>query len=699
MMSPPGILMRHLHNLRIHTLALAIIGFVLLSGALYIAASFYTANRIEDSLRSWKSFTAAHDQKARSLATIIEHLGYGGMIHHFKNYVLRREDRDLSRVNASAGAVRLAVVQYGSTDASMNEKLALRTILETLLRYERNLSVITRLDAAGARAAEIDRQVKVDDEPALDALATLTASVASASNDSVIKTKISLVKELRSALGYGGLVHNFKNYILRQTPTRLENTRKDIAEARSAIAAFRALNVSARETAALATIADIVTAYESGLRAAESLVKEGRAPEEIHTQVRVDDEAALEALTELKEVIEQEIANTDETMSESLLAAATTTQRISMGLVLIDIGFAGLVYFLLFRLIIRPVDEVNAAMTALSKGDNTVDLSRFHYANEVGDMARAVEVFRQTAIRRQELESEQKEQKRRSEEEKHRIMAQLADRFEATIGRIAETLADASSDLTETAHAITKVSSETSDRASSVASTSQQSSANLQTVAAATEQMATSLSDINQEMLKAAKASAKAVESSAATSSQIEGLADTADRIGEVVALISDIAGQTNLLALNATIESARAGEAGKGFAVVASEVKALANQTASATERINQQIEEIQTATKQAVISMADINSVVKQLDQSSTAIARAMDQQGQTTQEISRSIQEVASGTRDVTDNIERMSDVAKASDHASAQLNLAADALSLQSERLKTEIRKFISQIRAA
>lgn len=346
-----------------------------------------------------------------------------------------------------------------------------------------------------------------------------------------------------------------------------------------------------------------------------------------------------------------------------------------------------------------PITKLTGAMRKLADGDTSTEIPDAEVKNEIGYMARAVEVFKKNAIRNKELEANQERQKEIAEEEKRMAMNQLADDFDASVGGIVGTVSSASAELNSTAQSMASISEETSSQASSVAAASEQASANVQTVASATEEMTASISEINAQVVQAAEISKQAVENVGKTSAQMEDLAQTADKVGEVVSMISDIAEQTNLLALNATIESARAGEAGKGFAVVASEVKALANETAKATEEIAEHIQQIQAATKGAVNSIGDIGSVVKQLEETSTAIAAAMEEQGATTQEISRNVQEAATGTKEVTSSIAGVTQASKEAGTASGQVTSAAGELSQQSEIMKTQVEKFLSEIRAA
>ena len=281
---------------------------------------------------------------------------------------------------------------------------------------------------------------------------------------------------------------------------------------------------------------------------------------------------------------------------------------------------------------------------------------------------------------------------------RHR-MEGLTQAFSDKVGHLVGLVSSAATQLQSTAQSMTGTADVTTRQASNVASAAEEASANVQTVASSAEELASSIAEISRQVAQSAKIASKAADDARRTDTVVRALADGARTIGEVVGLISNIAGQTNLLALNATIEAARAGDAGKGFAVVASEVKSLATQTAKATDQISQQISQIQAATAEAVAAIQGISSTIGEVNEIAAGIAAAVEEQGAATQEIARNVQRASSGTREVTTNIAGVSEGARSTGSAAGQVLGAAGELSRQSEQLSGEVRQFIAAVKAA
>ena len=384
-------------------------------------------------------------------------------------------------------------------------------------------------------------------------------------------------------------------------------------------------------------------------------------------------------------------AHFKESMSTTKVTMLTT-----IAVVVVIVLVLGL---LIGRGISAPLFKMTRNMGELASGDLEVDISGQEYHNEIGEMADAVQVFKDNAIRVKKMEAEQVEQEKRAAEEKTRLMNQMADDFQASVGDVVQTVSSASTQLQSSAQSMTAISEETSAQATAVAAASEQASANVQTVASAAEELSGSISEISRQVDQSTKIAGTAVNAAQKADDMVQGLAMSAQKIGEVVELITDIADQTNLLALNATIEAARAGEAGKGFAVVASEVKNLANQTARATEEISGQIGGIQNATQDSVQAIQDITKTIGEISVISSAIAAAVEEQGAATSEIARNVEQAAAGTGEVSSNIQGVTQAASEAGVTSSQVLGAANELSRQSEQLKSEVSKFMAQIRQA
>ncbi|WP_291684099.1 cache domain-containing protein [Bradyrhizobium sp.] len=376
--------------------------------------------------------------------------------------------------------------------------------------------------------------------------------------------------------------------------------------------------------------------------------------------------------------------------------ASTQRALIAAGLVLL---LTLAVSIIVARRITGPLRQMTTTMNALARGRLDVKVAGLDRHDEVGEMAKAVEVFKSNAVARQALEAEGREAETRAIVRRKADMHKIADDFEGAVGAIIETVSVASSQLEVSAGALSSTAERAEELATTVAAASEEASTNVQSVASATEEMASSVNEISRQVQESARMAGEAVDQARRTNDRVSELSKAAARIGDVVELINTIAGQTNLLALNATIEAARAGEAGRGFAVVASEVKALAEQTAKATGEIGQQVTGIQAATQESVGAIKEISGTIEKLSEISSAIAAAVEEQGAATQEISRNVQQAAHGTQQVSSNVTDVQRGAAETELSSSQVLSAARSLSGDSNRLKLEVDKFLATVRAA
>ena len=360
------------------------------------------------------------------------------------------------------------------------------------------------------------------------------------------------------------------------------------------------------------------------------------------------------------------------------------------------LGIGGLVFAA--RRIARPIGMITHAMRKVADGDLGGEVPYRERGDEVGHLAATLAVFKGNAAAKARMESEQHSEQARKAERQQAVEAAIAG-FGASIGRTLAAVSAAAGEMRATSEAMSGTAAEVSHRGEAVSSAAEQASGSVQTVAAASEELAASISEISRQVSHAANISREAVEAAQQTTGTVTSLAEAAQRIGEVIKLINDVASQTNLLALNATIEAARAGEAGKGFAVVAAEVKGLAGQTAKATDEIRTQIENVQTATNAAVAAIDGIGGRIGEINAVSTAIASAVEQQGAATEQITENTQAAARGTRDVTANIIGVNQGVAQTSQAAAMVLAAADGLRRQADDVRGEVDRFLETIRAA
>ncbi|HYG85125.1 MAG TPA: HAMP domain-containing methyl-accepting chemotaxis protein [Azospirillum sp.] len=383
---------------------------------------------------------------------------------------------------------------------------------------------------------------------------------------------------------------------------------------------------------------------------------------------------------------------------EAAAVAQSTVQR-SVVLTALAVVLGLLAAWAIGRGITRPIHAMTGAMDRLSKGELATEVPGLGRRDEIGEMAQAVQVFKDNAQAIERMRDEQQAQERRAEEDKRRALTQLADSFEASVRTVVEGVSASATQLEANAQRLSATAEQSRSQAMVVATSAQHAASNVQTVATAAEEMTSSIGEITRQVGQSAQIAQRAQQRAQTTSATVQTLADQARNIGEVVSLINDIASQTNLLALNATIEAARAGEAGKGFAVVASEVKNLATQTAKATEDIGQQIAAMQGATGSAVEAIVEIVRTIAEINEIATTIAAAVEQQDAATREIARNVQQAAVGTQEISSTIGQVQQAADGTGSSAGEVLHAARELSRQSERLSDEVERFIRQVRTA
>mgnify|MGYP002525668190 CR=1 FL=1 len=504
-----------------------------------------------------------------------------------------------------------------------------------------------------------------------DLEAILDEAVAEGNTDAIIYAGVAMEHALLARL--------YTNILIgRQDDAFADKVEYEFAEFAAALESLGAVVQTEKERVLLADVQERFLAYETAFEK----VRE----DDLALRGLIDGEmkAAAETIAKDSEWIEAEISKEEEEVRAEAIAAIETgeIEMVIAGLVGIVVGV--MLALLIGNGIARLIRNMTDVMGKLAGGDKTVEIPAQDRADEIGEMAQAVQVFKDNAIEMDRMAEEQKAAEHRAEEEKKRAMNEMADNFESSIKGIVDSVAGAATEMQSTAE--------------SMASTAEETSRQSQAAAAASE-MSTSVNEIARQVAQSATMAKEAVAEAQTTNASMQGLADSAEKIGEVVDLISDIASQTNLLALNATIEAARAGDAGKGFAVVASEVKSLATQTAKATEQIASQISAIQTATEESVTAIGSIDKKIGEMDEVTTAIASAIEEQGAATGEISSNSQQAAVGTQEVSENIASVNQAATETGAAASQVLSATGELANQADLLRKEVDDFLAEVRAA
>ncbi|OKH90114.1 methyl-accepting chemotaxis protein [Thalassospira sp. TSL5-1] len=366
---------------------------------------------------------------------------------------------------------------------------------------------------------------------------------------------------------------------------------------------------------------------------------------------------------------------------------------------LVAVGLVIFLSIIVSKGITGPLSRIIDNMNSVAEGDYDIKVEYTEQKSEIGDLARTMETFRDRSLEVAHMRSKQVENEKKAEESKREALQQMATDFEQSVGQIVADVLHLSSEMQDGLKAISASARHAGESLKVVSSVSHDATRNVDTVAAAAEELTASIAEISSQVTQSSGIAAGAVDASEGTHKKIELLANAAAEIGEVVALITDIANQTNLLALNATIEAARAGDAGKGFAVVANEVKNLATQTARATDNIRRQVEDIQAATTSSVDAIADIAGTIRELDTSTGRIAAAVEEQGAATQEIARNVDEAARGVGRVNSDIDAAAEGAFIDGQRSDKANALANSLSSKAQELDRAVSTFLSKVRSS
>ncbi|WP_305984788.1 methyl-accepting chemotaxis protein [Roseibium sp. MMSF_3544] len=583
-------------------------------------------------------------------------------------------------INQVKAGVEIAKEEISKPDRAANRDVIIseigtyETALQSVSRLynERDDLVVNQLDAIGPEVrkllTEINQSATEDGDPE-------TANFAAQAQENLLLGRLYMMKFLasNSAVDFDRLEESFAAFQERfvALDESVENPR------RREVLALIEPKIDAY-LAAARRVRDVI--WERNVIRDETLLTKGA---EISRQARLMKESAVVDATKLAGETQSYLSNAMWQVGAACIFAFV----LALGLAMV-----------IARTITNPLNRLVYDAQQLASGNTEVAFAEAERTDEIGTVAKSVAGFRDGVVERLRLEEEQ-QQEMAKREARNMAVSEAVEAFETSAKQMLDTITHATGNLKETASAMTETARGTNGQATMVASAAEEATTNVQTVAAAAEELSVSLKDVTGQVVHSADIAKKATENADRTNRQIEGLANVAEDIGEVISLISSIAEQTNLLALNATIEAARAGEAGKGFAVVAAEVKELASQTGKATEEISAKISAIQSETRDAVNGIQSISETIEEINSVATAIATSVEEQTTATVEISASVDQASQGTAEVSNSIVRVSEAAAETDRAAGTVVSAAETLSEQSEEMHIVIERFLNTVKAA
>ncbi|MCJ8325440.1 MAG: HAMP domain-containing protein [Rhizobiales bacterium] len=653
-----------LKNFTIKIYSFIIIGFIALTGVVFFGSSALVTYKVFNAEEKWNTYYTNSANRVLALNALNENIGYGGMIQYFKTYMLRKESKYIALFQGSIGSANAALNQYERSGITEQE-LALLTEVRTIVRqYSQKFNIAAAFVKMSKAATEIDAIAKVDDPVAVNAIAKLQEISWALSHTDGATTRLELLAQMRQTMGFGGAIHNFKDYLIRQENKYATATETSLVKMTEYIDKYKQFNLTEVELKSIDTVEKTVAKYVDKLARAHNLVAENTLPESAEGQLLVDDEAALMAFNnlaiEIASINSQDVLQLNSNLAEAKLYAAL----IIVIAVVSSIMLIGIIGFIMLRKIIFPLNRLRQSMKSLSEDQLDVEVFGADRNDEIGLMSQTVQVFKDNALKIKKFEAEKVVQD----------ILHKTDQEVANLKQLASTMISVN-DSSQNLKMLDELSGKVSANGQLIATAAQELVSGIDEISTNSEGASADAQETDRTVTqgqatvlivdKAIEEISQTVENSV---SSLDELTKASDEISQIIGVIEGISEQTNLLALNATIEAARAGEAGKGFAVVASEVKSLAQQTSKATEDISQRISALQSGmanisqtldtSRQAVEGgRTSITETSETMEQAVTQVSNVMNRMQEITNILSA--QKIAS--EEIAKNINSVADMA--------------------------------------